>query len=214
MRAKKKLLRVSFPNGKVICYNNATSTMTAVLAEIGSDKFPSINLELCHLPLLSKEVYPQYKKWMKPVCDGWYMNAQSSTDGKYIQLRAISDQLSLGLTIELGSEFEPQDDPYKTKKSRVKDNLLVKLPDGEFIANSSATETFLETIWKLGIDDVMRKHLTWCGRDLITTSKASNTQVQIGENRWIVVPSMTKEKAKLLRVIGIMLHLKLEVYVI
>ena len=26
-RAKKKLLRVTFPNGKVICYNNATSNL-------------------------------------------------------------------------------------------------------------------------------------------------------------------------------------------
>lgn len=34
-RAKKKLLKVTFPNGKVICYNNATSTMIAVLNEIG-----------------------------------------------------------------------------------------------------------------------------------------------------------------------------------
>lgn len=29
-RAPKKLLRITFPNGKVICYNNATSTMIAV----------------------------------------------------------------------------------------------------------------------------------------------------------------------------------------
>lgn len=43
-RAKKKLLRVTFPNGKVICYNNATSTMIAVLNEIGEDLFSSIKL--------------------------------------------------------------------------------------------------------------------------------------------------------------------------
>ena len=45
-RAKKNLLRVTFPNGKVICYKNATSTMIAVLNEIGEEKFPSIKLEL------------------------------------------------------------------------------------------------------------------------------------------------------------------------
>ena len=41
-RAKKKLIRVTFPDGEVICYNNATSTMIAALNKIGSDKFPSI----------------------------------------------------------------------------------------------------------------------------------------------------------------------------
>ena len=74
-RSKKKLIRVTFPDGEVICYNNATSTMIAALKKIGSDKFPAINLELCHLPLLSKEIYPKYKEWMKPVGDGWYLNA-------------------------------------------------------------------------------------------------------------------------------------------
>ena len=43
-RAKKKLIRVTFPDGEVICYNNATSTMIAALNKIGSDKFPAINL--------------------------------------------------------------------------------------------------------------------------------------------------------------------------
>ena len=76
-RAKKKLLKVIFPNGKVICYNNATSTMIAVLNEIGEDLFSSIKLEMCHLPLLSKEIYPKYQRDMKPICEGWYLNAQS-----------------------------------------------------------------------------------------------------------------------------------------
>ena len=39
-RAKKKYLRVTFPNGEEICYKNATSTMIATLNKIGEDKFP------------------------------------------------------------------------------------------------------------------------------------------------------------------------------
>lgn len=214
VRAKKKLIRVTFPNGKVICYNNTTATMIAVLTEIGSDKFSDINLELCHLPLLSKEIYPQYKEWMKPVCDDWYLNAQSNSDSKYLQLRSINDQLSLGLNIELGTDFKAENNPNKEKKSRTIDKLLVKFPNGEYVANDSALDTFLEVIWKLGIDDIMRKHLSWGGNDLITTSQVVNSQVQIGENRWIIVPGVTKDKAKLLRVIGAMLHINLEITII
>lgn len=214
VRAKKKLIRVTFPNGKVICYNNTTSTMINVLTEIGSDKFPAINLELCHLPLLSKEIYPQYKEWMKPVCDGWYLNAQSNSDSKYLQLRSISEQFSLGLNIELGTDFETEKKPIKEKKSRTKDKLLVKFPDGEYVGNDSAMETFLEVVWKLGIDDIMRKNLTWGSNSLITTSKVINSQVQVGENRWIIVPGTTKDKVKLLRVIMALLHTNLEITII
>lgn len=214
VRAKKKLIRVAFPNGKVICYNNTTSTMINVLTEIGSDKFPAINLELCHLPLLSKEIYPQYKEWMKPVCDGWYLNAQSNSDSKYLQLRSINEQFSLGLNIELGTDFETEKKPIKEKKSRTKDKLLVKFPDGEYVGNDSAMETFLEVVWKLGIDDIMRKNLTWGSNSLITTSKVINSQVQVGENRWIIVPGTTKDKVKLLRVIMALLHTNLEITII
>lgn len=187
-RAKKKLLRVTFPNGKVICYNNATSTMIAVLNEIGEDRFSSIKLDLCHLPLLSKEIYPKYQKDMKPICEGWYQNAQSNSDTKFLQLKAINEQLELGLKIELGADFKTLEEPEKERKTRGRDKLLVKMPDGEFIANDSALETFLEVIWNLGIEDIRKKDLSWSGNPLITSKKMVYNQVQIDNDRWIIVP--------------------------
>lgn len=213
-RAKKKLLRVTFPNGKVICYNNATSTMIAVLNEIGEDRFSSIKLDLCHLPLLSKEIYPKYQKNMKPICEGWYLNAQSNSDTKFLQLKAINEQLELGLKIELGADFKTLEEPEKERKTRGRDKLLVKMPDGEFIANDSALETFLEVIWNLGIEDIRKKDLSWSGNPLITSKKMVYNQVQIDNDRWIIVPNTTKEKVKLLRVIGAMLHVKMDINVI
>lgn len=213
-RAKKILLRVTFPNGKVICYNNATSTMIAVLNEIGEDRFSSIKLDLCHLPLLSKEIYPKYQKDMKPICEGWYLNAQSNSDTKFLQLKAINEQLELGLKIELGADFKTLEEPEKERKTRGRDKLLVKMPDGEFIANDSALETFLEVIWNLGIEDIRKKDLSWSGNPLITSKKMVYNQVQIDNDRWIIVPNTTKEKVKLLRVIGAMLHVKMDINVI
>ncbi len=213
-RAKKKLIRVTFPNGDVICYKNTTSTMVAVLNKIGTDKFADIKMELCHLPLISKNVYPQYKEWMKPLDDGWYLNAQSDSVVKFMQLRAINNQMALGLTVELGTDFETQTDPNREYKSRTKDKLLVKFPVGEYIANDSALETFLETIWKLGVDDIMRKHLVWGDKDLITTTKVANGQVQVGEQRWVTVPNSTKDKARVLRVIAAALRIKMEISII
>lgn len=213
-RAKKKLLRVTFPNGKVICYKNATSTMIAVLNEIGEEKFPSIKLELCHLPLLSREIYPRYKKDMKPICEGWYLNAQTNSDGKFLQLKAINDQLDLGLKIETGTDFETQEEPDKERRSKSKDKLLIKMPDGEYIANDSALDTFLEVVWQLDIEDIRKKDLSWGGNPLVTNKKIAKNQVQVDSNRWIIVPNTTKDKVKLLRVIGAMLHIKMDINII
>lgn len=210
-RAKKKLLRVTFPNGKVLCYKNTTGTMIATMQELGVDIMSKVKLELCHLPLLSKEIHPKYKEWMKPVCDGWYLNTQSNSDSKFLQLNAINEQLSLGLTVELGDDFETQDNPNKERRTKTKDKLLVKFPDGQYFANNSATDTFLEVIWEIGVDKIKQKEMSWCGKPLITTSKMFNGQVQIDNQRWIIVPNTTKDKVKLLRVIGAILRINMEI---
>ena len=88
------------------------------------------------------------------------------------------------------------------------------MPDGEYFANDSALETFLEVIWNLGIEDIRKRDLSWCDNPLITTKKMVYNQVQIDNERWIIVPNTTKEKVKLLRVIGAMLHIKMDINVI
>lgn len=210
-RARRKLLRVTFPNGKVLCYKSTTDTMIATMQELGDDVIANIKLQSCHLPLLSKEIYPRYKEWMKPVCNGWYLNTQSNSDTKFLQLNAINEQLSLGLKIELGEDFIAQDNPNKEKRTRTKGEILVKLPDGQCFANNSITNTFLELIREIGIDKIKQKELTWCGKSLITTSKMFNGQVRIDNERWIIVPNTTKDKVKLLRVIGAMLRINMEI---
>ena len=210
-RARRKLLRVTFPNGKVLCYKSTTDTMIATMQELGDDVIANIKLQSCHLPLLSKEIYPRYKEWMKPVCNGWYLNTQSNSDTKFLQLNAINEQLSLGLKIELGEDFIAQDNPNKEKRTRTKGEILVKLPDGQCFANNSTTNTFLELIREIGIDKIKQKELTWCGKPLITTSKMFNGQVRIDNERWIIVPNTTKDKVKLLRVIGAMLRINMEI---
>ena len=213
-RAKRKLIRVTFPDGEVFCYGNVTDTFIAVLCKIGPERFSEVKLELCHLPLLTREIYPRYKEWMKPVCDGWYFNAQSNTDQKYLQLRSINDSMNLGLVIEIGEDFEKQDNPDKAYGKRAKDRLIVKFSDGEYIANNSALDTFLECLWKMGIDDIMRKGIEWTGKPLITSYQASKRQVQVDTSRWTTIPATTKDKAKLLRVLAIHLKFNIEITII
>lgn len=112
-RATKKQLRVTMPDGTVICHKSATMTMVDVLVAIGSENFAKITTENCHLPLLSREIYPRYKDYMKPVCDGWYINGQvqvgqnlwltvpNQTKDKYKMLRIIDVMMKLGLEISI-----------------------------------------------------------------------------------------------------------------
>lgn len=70
-RALRRFLRITLPDGKVLCYKSATMTFVEALQKIEADKLKEVKLESYHLPLISQEVYPRFKDWMKPsVMDG------------------------------------------------------------------------------------------------------------------------------------------------
>ena len=213
-RATKKLLRVTMPDGMVICHKSATMTMIDVLIAIGSENFSKITTENCHLPLLSKEIYPHYKDYMKPVCDGWYINAQSDTQQKYMQLVSIKKQLGLDIEVEVGSDFITSNTKTEQKSKKRDDKLLVKFPNGEYAAGENPIDTLIDSIWQIGPENIRRKELTYKDKPIITLSKQYNGQVQVGKNLWLTVPNQTKDKYKMLRIIDVMLKLNLEITII
>lgn len=213
-RSPKKILRVTFPNGTSICYNNATATYIETLKQIGADKFPLITLELGHLPLISRTKHTKYASYMKPIVDGWYLNTQSDTEQKYLQLRSISDMLHLGLNVEIGRDFEITNENTQKLNKSEKESLLIQFPDGEFIAECSPVETYIQSIWKIGIDNIQRKDIRLSDKPLITRKKQYPKQIQVGSDQWLVVPGTTKEKAKWLRIIASMMHIDLKISVI
>lgn len=213
-RATKKLLRVTLPDGKVICHKSVTMTLIDTLKEIGSDRFGEIKTENCHLPLLSREIYPRFEEWMKPVVDGWYVNTQSDTRQKYMQLISIKSQLGIQMEIELGTDFITSDLKVVQKTKKRDDKLLVKFPDGDYAAGENPIDTLIDAIWKIGPENIRRKELMYKGKPIISLSKQYNGQVQVGQNMWLTVPVTTKDKYKMLRIIDAMLRLKLEINII
>jgi hypothetical protein len=213
-RAKNSLLRVTFPDGKIICHKNATMTFVEALKEIGPENFEMITIENCHLPLLSKDIYPNFARWMKPVCDGWFVNAQSDTAQKYLQLTSIKNQLNLDIKIEMGTDFATSDEKVVQKSKERAKKLQIKFSDGEIIEDYNPIDTFLKTIRKIGVEEILRKEIEYARKPLITLAKQYNGQVEVENKRWVVVPPQTKDKAKMLRVINSIMRSGLEISII
>ena len=210
-RRLRRLLRVTFPDGKVLCYKSATMTFVEALQMISTDKLGEIKLESYHLPLISQEVYPRFKEWMKPIKDGWYVNVQSDSDQKYMQLVSIKQQLGLDWKIEVGADFTPSDDKVPQRKKREVQRLMVKFPDGTCICEANPVDTFVHTIEKVGVETLMRKGAQYSGKPLITPIKQYNGQIEIGDKRWLVIPPQTKDKLKTLKIISATMRLNLEI---
>ena len=210
-RRLRRLLCITFTEGKVLCYKSATMTFVEALQMIDPNKFKDVKLESCHLPLISQEVYPRFKKWMKPICEGWYVNTQSDSDQKYMQLVSIKQQLGLDWKIEVGSDFTPSEDKVPQRKKREAQRLMVKFPDGTCIREANPVDTFVHTIEKIGEEALMRKGAQYSGKPLITPTKQYNGQIEIGDKRWLVIPPQTKDKLKTLKIISATMRLNLEV---
>lgn len=80
--------------------------MLAALAKIGKDRFPEIKLEIGVHPIITQQIPPKYKAYMREICDRWYLNTQSDNACKYMQMKAINDTLGLGLKVEVGTDFK------------------------------------------------------------------------------------------------------------
>ena len=106
-RKLRQLLRITLPDGKVLCYKSATMTFVDAFKMIAPERFHDVKLENCHLPLISQEIYPRFKEWMKPIGEGWYVNVQSDSDqlfaAKY--LTYMPSRADLRREIEQQKEF-------------------------------------------------------------------------------------------------------------
>jgi hypothetical protein len=210
-RAKKKLLRVTFPDGRWLCYKSTTMTFVEALQMIDVNRLQDIKLVSCHLPLISQEKYPQFNDAMKLIRDGWYVNTQGDSRSMYMQLTSINQQLGLNWKIEIGEDFTPTDDKAPQRKKREAQKMMVKFPDGTIFNDANPVDVFIHTIEKIGVELLMRKETQYCGKPLITTTKQYNGQIEIGEKRWLMIPPQTKDKLKTLKIISASLCLNLEV---
>lgn len=167
-----KKIRVRFPDGTVYCYSSVKETFLETLKKIDPKKLYEVKLEVCHLPMFTRLVkgtaYELYKDFMEPIGNGWYVNIQGDTYNKYVQLKNISEQLGLGLEIDLSEDFKGEKVARGSKGMAV---LEVTFPDHTVIGEDNTNETFTQCIWHLGIDNVRKLNLKHGGKDLITSSK-------------------------------------------
>ncbi len=213
-RGKKKLLRVTFEDGKSICYTSTTMTFMETLRRIGIERLKDLDFKVAHIPFVSQEVYPQYKEYQKELVRGWYVMTQSDSEQKYRQLLAIKELLSLDIKVELGEDFETDKVKMFQKSKRSIGALLVKFPNGEYLGGENPIDTYKETILKIGIDELRRRRIELGGKPLIASTDVTKAYTEIEPGVWIATPSTTKEKVKYLKIIGSFMRIPLEVTII
>lgn len=100
-----KGLRVTFPDGTIICKKKAIDTYIDTLQKIGFEKVASLDLECRGYNIVSRTQRPPTPKctWQHKIGD-WYIYSNISNQAKASFLQQISDSLRLSLKIELLTE--------------------------------------------------------------------------------------------------------------
>ena len=212
-RSQKKILRVSFIDGTVYCYKNATITFTEAVRKIGADRVAGLNIEWRHNALCSKEPIPGYEQYMKPLDNGWLINTQSDTSEKYLIIKSIISKLGVDCTVELGEDFETSKAKGFIKKRQRVGGLLIQFADGEFVGGDSPKDSYIQAITKIGLDTICYKGFEDHGQELVTRYNKYKGQIQSGD-KWITIPRQTKDKISALKRISLKLNLGLKITVI
>lgn len=207
-REKPQKLRVVFPDGETLCFTSSKETFIQTLRKIGIDRLSTVDIMADGAPMITQTINPKHQKQMETLCDGWYVNIGGSTHTKYMRLKSISEKLNLGLIIDKSDDFVGE---KVSRGSKGVSFLQVTFPDGTVIGESNMTETFFETVIKIGIDRVEKLNLAHNQKTLITTSQKYSSQVQIAKDKWLVIPGSTKDKVKMLNVMNVMLHLGMNI---
>ena len=97
---EKTVLRVTFPDGKVIEDKKAKVTFTETIKRIGLMRVRNLGIAFCGVPIVSNTLDKKYGKTQVPVEGGLYVMTHSSTHDKKKILDKIAKELGIKLIVE------------------------------------------------------------------------------------------------------------------
>ncbi len=177
-RKKKSILRVEFPNGRIIQHSVAADTFAQVIDEHCPNLIAEIKITHAGVPLVSKELDSKYADYQKPISDGWYVFTNIRTEKKQADLQRISEELGLNLKVSVvdpddGSIVIPSDlvEGYSTSSNRAK--IRVEFPDGRTIQPNKVLDALIEVVTFAGPEKVRALNIIVCGDNMITKNPRS-----------------------------------------
>ena len=102
-KSKTEILRVELPDGRVIQHKKVVDTFVEVIENNFPDLIHELDIQHAGINLVTKERSEQYASSQREIVDGWYVFTNISTRKKREDLLRISNELDLGLKIDIVS---------------------------------------------------------------------------------------------------------------
>ena len=172
-RKQKSILRVEFPNGRIIQHPFAADTFAQVIDEHCLDLIAEIKIAHAGVPPVPEELDSKYADYQKRISNGWYVFTNIRTEKKQADLQRISEELGLNLKVSVvdpddGSIVIPSNlvEGYITSSNRAK--IRVEFPDGRTIQPNKVLDALIEVVTFTGPEKVRALNIIVCGDNMIT----------------------------------------------
>ena len=167
-KQKTHTLKVSFPDGRIIQHRQAAKTYIEVIQDNFPDLISLIGIIHAGVNIVSDSLDAQYHDHQHEIPGGWYVFTNTRTDTKRDDLIRISEELDLGLQVEL----VPLPDIERGKKdsSEGRRKVRVTFPDGRTIQPNKVGDALVEVVRYAGAEKVRALNIEVCEDNLVLPS--------------------------------------------
>ena len=167
-KSKTEILRVEYPDGRVVQYQKAVDTFVEVIENNYPDLIHELNILHANVNLVTKERSHQYASAQREIADGWLVFTNINTRRKRDDLIKISNELELDLKVDIvsvatGEIINLEDEPSTSTRQKIK----VTFPDGRTIQPNKVLETLVEVVKYAGPERVRDLGIIVCADNLV-----------------------------------------------
>lgn len=167
-KSKTEILRVEYPDGRVVQYQKAVDTFVKIIENNYPDLIHELNILHANVNLVTKERSQQYASAQREIADGWLVFTNINTRRKREDLIKISNELELDLKVDIvsvatGEIINLEDEPSTSTRQKIK----VTFPDGRTIQPNKVLETLVEVVKYAGPERVRDLGIIVCADNLV-----------------------------------------------
>lgn len=170
-KSKTEILRVEYPDGRVVQYQKAVDTFVEVIENNYPDMIHELNIVHASVNLVTKERSQQYASAQREITGGWLVFTNINTRTKREDLIKISNELELNLKVDVvsvttGEIINLEDKPSTSTRQKIK----VTFPDGRTIQPNKVLEALVEVVKYAGPERVRDLGIIVCADNLVLKS--------------------------------------------
>lgn len=217
-KKKTHILRVVFPDGRIVEDKNVSTTYCEFIKEVGAEEISILEISHAGVNIVSRELDPKYASYQRDIGDGWYVMTNSPTPIKYQDLLKIIDEYGLDISVSLVSlDSSASSLPIPNEKNGKREKIRVVFPDGRCIQPTKVLEALIEVVKYAGAERVRSLKIVCCADNLILKNPAPryiNPSKPVGDGWLCNTCSDTRTKFDQIKTISDRLNLGLEVELI